>query len=86
MPKLSKKHPALRGKMTVSLNLAKRPEGVSQLEATLEGGGTRLAAQIYHLTRLGHRFRKQWEDTNGCRFVRYWWLGFAEHGEDGDAA
>ena len=69
-----KMYPPVLGKIAISLGRSKRPEGVTQLEATLGGGGTRLAAQIHRLEKQGHRFRKRWQEANGSRFMRYWWL------------
>lgn len=79
MNKFTKKHPPVCGKrMAACLVLAKRPNGVSQIEATRGGGGTRLAAQIGKLKERGHLFRREWEQDNGSRFMRYWWLGFED--------
>lgn len=85
MPKLSKKHPPLRGpKMAICLALSKSPAGVSQLDATLGGGGTRLAPQIGKLEKRGHHFRREWEKASGSRFMRYWWLGYKDMAGVGD--
>jgi hypothetical protein len=71
-------HPPVRGKLSISLNLSKRPQGVSQLEATGAGGGTRLAAQIGNLEAKGHRFGDAWEQSNGSRYKRYRWVGWEQ--------
>lgn len=63
-----------QGKIAIALNLAKREEGVSSLEALTEGAGFRLAAQIHRLKNLGHVFRDKWETVNGVRYKRYWWI------------
>lgn len=81
MSKLSNVHPPVRGaKLAVSLALAKRREGVSQMDATNAGGGRRLAAQIFKLKERGHRFRQRGEGVE--RYARYWWIGFAPAAED----
>lgn len=85
MNRLSKKHPPLRGKrMAICLALAKRPKGVTGLEALEAGGGIRLPAQILRLDRQGHRFRDEWERGNGSRYKRYWWLGYEDGRGGGD--
>lgn len=74
--KTNQSYPPVRGKQLVSLNLAKRPEGVSQLEALAAGGGIRLAAQIGRLEAKGHRFDREREGLE--RHTRYWWKGWAQ--------
>lgn len=73
MPRLSKTHPLVRGKQSISLSLSKRPEGVSQVEATAAGGGTRLAAQIGKLEAKGHHFDHKREAEG---YTRYRWKGW----------
>lgn len=66
-----------RSKIGVSLDLAKRRQGVTQREATSAGGGSRLAPQIFLMKRQGHLFHDAWEKAaDGTRYKRYWWLGF----------
>ena len=72
-------------RLRVTLALAKRPEGVTSLEALHGGAGSRLAANILKLKRKGHTFRDAWEVTpKGSRVKRYWRTGFApvEGGDD----
>ena len=76
-------------RQTATLRLAKRPEGVTSLEALNGGGGSRLAATILRLKDKGHTFRDAREVTpKGSRVKRYWWTGWAEPvqagGEDGE--
>lgn len=85
MPKLSNEHPPVRGKKrALALSLAKRPEGITSLEALRSGAGLRLAAHIRALKEQGHHFRTKLEGTE--RHARYWWLGFENGVGDGNAA
>lgn len=71
--------PPVRGdKRSKSLELSKRPEGVSSLEALLGGGGSRLAADIHALVKQGHCFLTIREGAE--RYARYWWIGYNQDG------
>ncbi len=76
MGTISQQHPPVRGKQAICLSLSKRPQGVSQLEATTGGGGTRLSSQINKLEAKGHRFEREREGREG--YTRYRWKGWKQ--------
>ena len=84
MTKPTNSHPPVRGKkIATALALAKGPEGVTDRESELAGGGSRLAAQIHKLKARGHRFRKVTEKgADGSHYARYWWIGWSPPGEE----
>ena len=63
-------------KIQTALELLKRPEGLTQLEASVNAAGTRLSAQIFSLSQKGHQFRSAWEAEGGSRYKRYFWIGY----------
>lgn len=71
-------------RLAATLSLAKRPQGVTSLEALENGAGGRLAANIGRLKEKGHRFSREWFTTpRGSRCMRYRWTGCGE-GEEGN--